>query len=143
MLESIKNDPQRNFFCVDDEEVAKNAIFGQQQLDNYQRFELLVLPCHSTHTDTGQIEGTKGQISEECVANLEQQKQYMGTANVLIYTNQVRFMPDRFGDTSLKRYSAIVNQQFDGYKPAWYQTTIQQNQLQDETDFFQFGQEDL
>ena len=60
LLESIKADPKRGLFCMDDEEEAKYELFGNDQLENYQRVELVVMPCNSINTDAGLIEGAKG-----------------------------------------------------------------------------------
>ena len=54
----------------------------------------------------------------------------------------MRFFPDKFGNESIKRTSAILNNQFDTLKPTWLETAIQFNELQDETEFLQYGQED-
>ena len=51
----------------------------------------------------------------------------------------MRFLPEKYGNESIKRYSAILNQQFDADKPSWLQTLVQANELQDETEYLQLG----
>ena len=53
----------------------------------------------------------------------------MGSSNILILVNQVRFFPDKFGDDTIKRSSKIVNQQIEKAKPVWLRSTIQQAEL--------------
>ena len=88
------------------------------------------------------MDGELGRISPDCVTSLEEQNKYVGTSNILVMFNQVHFYPDRFGEKAIERNSMILNKQFDQLKPSWLKSTIQQTELQDETDFVQFGYDD-
>ena len=43
-------------------------------------------------------------------------------------------IPERFGEASIQRYSTVMNQQFDSYIPSWLGSTVQLNELQDESE---------
>ena len=66
MLEQIKSDPERDFFCLDYNDDDPFTVYGDENDDNYQRLELLFLPCNSIALDTGILEGDLGKVSPEC-----------------------------------------------------------------------------
>ena len=58
---------------------------------------------------------------------------------MLFLVNQKEFRPERYGAAKIEQQSVLLNKQFDTLKPSWLRTTIQQVELEDETDFLQFG----
>ena len=59
------------------------------------------------------MQGEQGKVRDDCKPELADQQRYLEMNNVLIYANQVQFLPDKFGKESIKRTSVILNQQFD------------------------------
>ena len=97
------------------------------------------MPCNSVNTNSGIMQGEQGKVRDDCKPEFAGQQRYLEMNNVLIYANQVRFLPDKFGNESIKRTSVVLNKQFDPHKPSWLDTVIQFNELQDETEFLQYG----
>ena len=83
-----------------------------------------MLPCNSINSDLGLMQGENGIVSPDCVPDLEAQESYVGAGNILIYSNYVRFMHERYGDERLRRYSSILNKQFDVKHPSWLNTEV-------------------
>ena len=48
-------------------------------------------------------------------------------------------MHEGYGDESLRRYSSILNKQFDVKHPSWLNTEVQFTELQDESGLLQLG----
>ena len=64
----------------------------------------------------------------------------MEKVSVYIMYNNQRFDPEQFGTSSIVKESRIVNRQFEAKEPNWIKTMIDSHSLDDETDFFQYGQ---
>ena len=71
VLEDIKKDPERGFFCIDEDEDLELELYGRENYENYQRLELIMLPCNSINSDLGLMQGDNGIVSPECVPDLE------------------------------------------------------------------------
>ena len=67
----------------------------------------------------------------------------MGQSNLIVYLNQERINSIEYGDEIIERYSEIKNTQFDEYTPGWIRSQIHLNEFSDESDYFQFGEEDI
>ena len=67
-------------FCLDWSEDI--SIYGNERNDNYQRIELVLVPCNYLHTHLG-FEGDT--IHPDCVANLDEQIDYLGPIEFLMY----------------------------------------------------------
>ena len=61
---------------------------------------------------------------------------------VILYVmfNNQRFDPEQFGTSSIVKESGIVLKQFDPREPNWVNIMVNSHSLDDETDFFQYGQ---
>lgn len=64
--DEIKTDPTRGMFCLDWSEDI--LIYGNERNDNYQRIELVLVPCNYLHTHLGYKDDF---VHEECVADLD------------------------------------------------------------------------
>lgn len=139
-LNEIKSDPERGFFCLNWTDTNEPfVIYGTENDDNYQRFELVLMPCNSVSSDVGPLQGDLAEISPECHESLDEQARYIGKSHLLLLFDQVLFHPQNYGKQTLQRNSVIINQQFDNMAPSWLSTTIQQSELQDETGYVQLG----
>ena len=56
--------------------------------------------------------------------------------------NSERINADKFGEESISQFSTIRSMQFNQNSPNWVKISALVNQFFDETDFFQYGQED-
>ena len=50
----MKEDPERGFFCLDYSDDLK--IFGNENTSDYQRIEIILMPCNSKKTDIDYFE---------------------------------------------------------------------------------------
>ena len=107
-------------------------IFGQDDNENYQRLEMILLPC---------IEDLENGV---CVGRtLEEIKEYIGSPDVLLYYNFERFDVTDFNrDTKIHKESVIKNQQFSIDQPTFINSNIHMNVVEDEIDLVQFGLHD-
>ncbi len=61
-----KSNPKRNMYCLDDDETQID-IYGDENDKNYQRLEIIAVPCNYLHEEYGYTEDS---INKDCVANL-------------------------------------------------------------------------
>jgi len=74
--------------CFDHEDIV---FFGTEITQNSSRLEINILSCNNRLTHLG---GVDDRIPEDCVANLDEQIEYLGPLNLIIYYNQQSFMED-------------------------------------------------
>lgn len=74
-------------FCLDWHD-AKLRLYGNEKNTNFQRLEIIFLPCNYLHTHLG-YEGDS--VHPECVADLQQQIDYLGPLDFMIYHTQEGF----------------------------------------------------
>lgn len=77
-LDEIKSDPERGFYCLDWSVEEQFLLFGTENDDEYQRFELVLLPCNSLYSDVGLLPGELATVDAECHESLAEQAQYIG-----------------------------------------------------------------
>ena len=82
---------------------------------------------------------TGDSVHEECIDDLEAQKEYLGPLKVAMYYNDEIFVPEEYGEDSIKRTSKILYSQINEEKPSYYFFDLQSSILEDQTDFIQFG----
>ena len=86
-FENINSDPKRGFYCIDWDDDNPFEIYGQQTGLNYQRLEVILVPCNYVHKEFGE---TGDYVRDECQSDLESQKEYLGNLRVIIlHTTQV------------------------------------------------------
>ena len=90
LLFRLKTDPKRGLFCIDDSAFSSINLQGNWRNENHERLEILVLPCN--HKVTPLVGGTDEYISENCVADLEDQIKYLGPINMFVYHNTASFI---------------------------------------------------
>ena len=109
-MERIKNDPARGFFCIDWIDGEPFEVYGHESEDDYQRLEVILLPCNYVHTSFG-YEGDS--VSPECIGDLDEQIKYLGAVNWWFYLNQERYNPEKYDEEKIERYSIMDFKQFD------------------------------
>ena len=87
LLDEIKRNPDRGFFCLNWNGEAPYKLWGGENNDDYQRFEVNFLPCNSISDDLGIMKGELGVVSPDCETDLEEQIKYVGSSNLLIMAN--------------------------------------------------------
>lgn len=63
----------------------------------------------------------------------------MGAIQMLVYVNQEKFIPGKYGEEAISRYSQIYFQQVDEAKPNWIDSEILISELEDETNVVNLG----
>lgn len=63
LLEEIKADPNRDFYCIDWDEDEPFTIYGSEIDEVYQRLEVILMPCNSRYDDLGEM---ASQVSQDC-----------------------------------------------------------------------------
>ena len=91
--------------CIDwnDAELPINVV-GDNDYDNYQRFEAVLVPCNYVNTFFGY---NTDFIHPECVASLEEQIEYLGPSHWLMLMNEERINPEGFEEEAVERFSKI------------------------------------
>ena len=101
-------------FCLDYSDDI--LIYGNEKNDEYQRLEIKLVPCNYLHTQWGY---TGDSIHSECEHDLDQQIQYLGPLDFMIYHTEEIMMPQQYGDATIQRQSTLHNVQVDESKPNW------------------------
>ena len=74
---------------------------------------------------------TGDSVHEECIDDLEAQKEYLGPLKVAMYYNDEIFVPEEYGENSIKRTSKILYSQINEEKPSYYFFDLQSSILED------------
>ena len=62
-FESVRDSPNRGFFCIDWDDDAPNLIYGDWSEADYQSIEIVLVPCNYVHAEVGE---TDDYVREEC-----------------------------------------------------------------------------
>ena len=88
-MDELKKDKLRGLNCIDWQTGEDDyEIYGEEHNPEYQRLEVVLLPCNYIHQQWG-YEGDS--VSPECIADLEAQKEYLGPLDFLFYFNDEEF----------------------------------------------------
>ena len=68
--------------------------------------------------------------------------EYLGPLSFVAYHTRERFDQEGFGEESIRKQSFIWHQQMDEKLPSWLRSRIEINELEDESDMFQYGEYD-
>ena len=79
----IRDNPKRGMYCLD--ETQELEIYGTENNMNYQRVEILFVPCNYLHEELGYTEDS---VYKDCVADLDKQVEYLGPLNWKVYHTQ-------------------------------------------------------
>ena len=74
-------------------------IYGKEIDADYQRIDIAMLPCNYVHAEFSP--GDPSTVSEDCIADRQQQIEYLGPINWLIYFSEDVLKLDQFGDESI------------------------------------------
>lgn len=133
-LKSIREDPKRGLYCIDWTDDL--YIMGEKKNPQYQRIELLFVPCNYIHQYYGYTEDS---VSDECIRDIKKQQEYLTSLKFLIYFNDEEFDQQEFNDESIKRTSKLKYYQFKENTPTWFDYYVQTRMISDETQLVQFG----
>ena len=75
-------------------------MWGVENDESYQRWEVAFLPCNYIHSEIGSTNDT---VHEECLPDREKQMEYIGNFNVVIYVSEAHFLKDEYGARSIER----------------------------------------
>ena len=104
-FERMRNSPERGFICIDWTDDL--LIYGEENRSKkYQRLEFNFVPCNYIHQHLGY---TEDRVAEECIADLEKQKEYLGPLDFVIYFNYGEFNQQKFGDESIVQEARLKN----------------------------------
>ena len=93
-------------------------------------------PCNLIYTPLGFTADT---ISNECIHDLQAQRDYLQSLRVSLFVNDEKFEPEQYGEASIKKYSKVIHMQIDQNNPIWIDYRLQMKQLSDESQYLQFG----
>ena len=84
-LEAIKSSPSRGLFCIDWQKAPE--IFGPERAGDFGVLdvEIMVVPCNMPLKHVG---GFSDRIDQDCIPDLNQQIEYLGPMNWIVYSNQ-------------------------------------------------------
>ena len=72
-------------YCLDWNDDIPFEIVGEKVADDdYARLEVMLNPCNYLHTQLGYQDDS---IHPECVEGLQEQIEYMGQSNLIVYLN--------------------------------------------------------
>ena len=97
-------------------------------------------PCNYIHDYVGDVGDT---IHPECEFDPVKQFEYLSSIRIVLLHNSGRLDPEKFGDESIIRESKIISQQVNPYTPSYVSLFCRMNELDDETQFVQYGFSDL
>ena len=78
-------------------------------------------------------------VSDQCITDLEAQKEYLGSVRVMLYFNDQKLVTDNFGADSIKNTSKIIYTNVSTDTPSYFSFDLQTTFLEDQTDLFQLG----
>ena len=135
----MKTQKERGLYCFDWDALSDDLVIQSIEDDNnYQRIELLVLPCNYIHKEFGNVGDS---IAPECIADQKKQQEYLGNMRSMVYISEQVFHQNQYDEEAIMKSSKFFIQQVDNINPSWLNGQIMTNQLQDEVDYIQYGQE--
>ena len=122
--------------CLD-MEAADIILRGSPESNGFSYLDINVLPCHFMETSIGAKENN---IREDCVTDRDSVVKQLDKMTIFVYYNYGKFVHDSFGEASILKQSKIEKIRADEYSPHYYSSFIQNNELNDEADYIQWGQ---
>ena len=123
-------------YCLDKDQMEGLEVYGVENNKNHARLELMLLPCNFLNTQFGYSEDF---IHPECVEDLTEQLEYLGPLNLMTYHTREQFNQEGYGSDSILKQSYLWSSQIDEKVPSWVRSTININELEDESDLLQYG----
>ena len=87
-FETIRDTPNRGFFCIDWPNDEPLSIYGDYSSENWQSVEIGLVPCNYVHAEFGE---TGDYVREGCKADLESQIKYLGGLDIITYVTSQAF----------------------------------------------------
>ena len=113
---------------------------GGWAYDDLSEIEVILAPCNYIHEEYGPMVFPSGAIgdtvSDECIANVDEQKEFMGPLEVMILINNEKLNLFEYGDDSIKREALLARTQTDQKNPNFIDFYLEGSLLQDETSYF-------
>jgi hypothetical protein len=107
---------RKNMFCIDEEQEIE--VYGMNdQTVPLQRLDFMLLPC----IKNGSV----------CNSTLAEKIEYLGSPDLVIMSNSIRFDSTDYTDNKLVKETIFQNKQFFGDSPAFINSLISLNSLQD------------
>ena len=78
-------------------------------------------------------------MPETCVGDLDQIKEYLGNIQLTVFYNDEEFDQSKYGLGAIHRSSKMFIKQLDPNVPTVYNLFLQQNELEDDSDYFSIG----
>lgn len=86
------------------------------------------MPCNYVHTKLGY---TGDSVSEDCIADLETQQNFLGSIEFLLYINQSTFDQQGFNEDTIIKKSIILSQQSNAQIPSFIDYSIKAGRVID------------
>ena len=94
-------------WCIDWDEAAIE-LWGTMGAGNYGSFEFVLFPCNQGLSYFG-ASGKDLEYHPDCIADKQQQIDYLGSPNLLVYHNMESIVVNQFGENRISKYSTIQN----------------------------------
>ena len=79
-------------------------------------------------------------VSEECIPDLKQQLEYLGNLKLVWMATEQFFNQRKFGDETISTFTRFHTRQLNPSVPSFIEGKIVSYVLEDEIDYFQYGQ---
>ena len=97
-------------------------IFGNwRDPSKYQRLEFILTPCNYIYTLNGYDQDT---VTDECIEDLEQQEEYLGNMQIVIFMSDQFFNQQAYGRESIESSSQFYKMQMDQRTPSYVEAFI-------------------
>ena len=121
------------FMCLDMRDVP---LFGADPANNTATMDIMFLPCGMKESLLGHhIDISPDRIPDDCNFDRDEMLKYLGSLQMIIWSNSASFQLDAYGAESITKESQVTRIQIDEYRPSWINTKISSNLVSDETQF--------
>lgn len=128
------------FFCLDSKYFDSQVLRGTIAGGDHTLSDVMGMPCHMKESLVG---GTQDNIRNDCEKNSTAVYEYLSNMSTVFWYNYGSFKQKEFGnDDRVSKKSNLEKYKTTENVATWRGASIHISQLQDETDFFQWGQFD-
>ena len=115
LLQSITEDPNRSFYCIDWTDDLE--IYGDLAQDS-SFIEIFLTPCNYLFTEWGY---TGDKVNDKCEWDLKAQQEYIGgQIQLYLYFNDEHYESAKFEDKSIRKESKIVKYYISDRQPSYF-----------------------
>lgn len=108
-FKTIVESENRGLMCLDKWE-DDFFIGGEYSSSLYSSLDLIMAPCNYIHHEISDWGDT---VAPECIPDQQQQLEYMGPLDVVIYMNSERFEQNNYDEESIVKEAVILHKQVD------------------------------